>query len=120
MGQFSWLDCKNGTQILDDVEQDSYVLVPEEFGGGHIAERCYDGYGHFGGYDIYALVAKWNVPEQCTGDVSVDRLAGVALACMDKDNARLKYPIKITHDPNAMYEDCDYSPTDPDQGWADD
>ena len=60
MGQFSWLDCVTEEQILDDVVKDVYVLVPKEFGGGHIKETCYDGYGNFGGYDIYDLVADWN------------------------------------------------------------
>lgn len=60
MGQFSWLDCVTNEQILDDVYKDVYLLVPKEFGGGHIIEHCYDGYGHFGGYDVYDLVANWN------------------------------------------------------------
>lgn len=60
MGQFSWLDCKTEEQVLDNVCRDVYVLVPKEFGGGHIKETCYDGYGNFGGHDIYDLVAEWN------------------------------------------------------------
>ena len=60
MGQFSWLDCITEEQIVDDKTRDVYVLVPKEFGGGHIKETCYDGYGNFGGYDIYDLVAEWN------------------------------------------------------------
>ena len=60
MGQFSWLDCKTKQQIIDDKRKDVFVLVPKEFGGGHIKETCYDGYGHFGGYDIFDLVADWN------------------------------------------------------------
>lgn len=61
MGQFSWLDCMNHeTQIIDDLELDVFALVPAVFGGKNIRETCYDGYGHFGGYDIYDLVADWN------------------------------------------------------------
>ena len=60
MGQFSWLDCEDGSQIVDNKIADVYVLVPEEVGGGHIHERCYDGYGNFGGRDVYELVADWN------------------------------------------------------------
>ena len=41
MGQFSWLDCKTGEQVLDNVRRKVYVLVPKEFGGGHIEENCY-------------------------------------------------------------------------------
>lgn len=60
MGQFSWLDCVTGEQIVDSYPRESYLLVPEKFGGGHIAESCYDGYGIFGGLDVYDLVADWN------------------------------------------------------------
>lgn len=60
MGQFSWLDCVTEAQIVDDKVKDVYVLIPKEFGGGHIVEHCYDGYGHFGGKDIFDLVADWN------------------------------------------------------------
>ena len=117
MGQFSWLDCKTREQILDDVQRDVYMLVPKEFGGGHIEEHCYDGYGTFGGRDAYALVAKWNRPEQCIGDDGKDRLVGIGIACYDMQNKALKYPIKITYDPDAIYEECDFSPSDPNQGW---
>lgn len=64
MGQFSWLDCKNQSQIL--IGEKSYVLVPGPFRhafgdkAGHIEEPGYDGYGHFGGHDIYELAAHWN------------------------------------------------------------
>ena len=60
MGQFSWLDCKTKQQIVDNKRKDVFVLIPREFGGGHIKETCYDGYGHFGGHDIFDLVADWN------------------------------------------------------------
>ena len=60
MGQFSWLDCITGEQIIDNKERDVYILIPKEFGGGHIVEHCYDGYGNFGGCDIYDLIATWN------------------------------------------------------------
>lgn len=147
MGQFSWLDCVDGKQIIDNYEKTSYVLVPREFGGGHIATGRYDGYGHFGGYDIYELVAEWNkeyIPQyvklmkagkwECdpyTSDID-DLMAyyndqpldvelrnlGITLACYDEDNARLKYPIKITYHPDVTYEECKPSPSDPDQGWG--
>ena len=117
MGQFSWLDCKTGEQVLDDLVRDVYLLVPKEFGGGHIHETCYDGYGRFGGHDAYALVAQWNAPEKCVGDVEEDRLVGIDIGCYDWKNEALRFPLKITHDPNTVYEDCDPSPGDPNQGW---
>ena len=121
MGQFSWLDCQNQKQVVDNRVADVYVLVPEEFGGGHIVESCYDGYGHFGGHDIYELVMDWNTPyideilsqkdDFLSGWVSLyeedfrrlakgeeirscteKRTLGIAIACYDEDNFRLKYP----------------------------
>lgn len=172
MGQFSWLDCDGVNEkhraILDDVKDNVYVLVPKEFGGGHILETEYDGYGNFGGYDIYDLVADWNkeyitsdaikkpVREQYddkekekyyqqalkTYNCEVNRLKdfkdnidnkimverygkdwkrgiGIDIACYDEDNARLKYPIKITHNADLTYEDVkDISLGDPNQGWG--
>lgn len=151
MGQFSWLDCLTGEQIIDDEERDVYVLVPKEFGGGHIKETCYDGYGNFGGHDIYDLVVDWNknylkhiVKEintwKCDWDErSIEvlndflherepifnnenwtmkkRHFGITLACYNEDNARLRYPIKITYDKDAIYEWCPPSKDDPNQGW---
>lgn len=138
MGQFSWLDCKTGEQILDEVPRDVYVLIPEAFGGGHIKETFYGGYGNFGGHDIYELVVDWNrnYLEEYRQDKSFmcdwlqqkasvqeafntmeKREIGISIACYDEDNARIMYPIKITHDRNAVYEDCEPSKSDPNQGW---
>lgn len=161
MGQFSWLDCITGEQVVDNKRRDVYVLVPKEFRdqyGERIKEDCYDGYGHFGGYDIYDLVADWNrkalsekpdtflqwhkakVSEfgwyEAYADLSKSRREvvetmksdnlpwddewrwiGIELACYDEDNESLPYPIKITHDFNAVYEDCEPSKGDPHQGW---
>ena len=166
MGQFSWLDCIDHSQIVDNRRTDVYVLVPQEFGGGHIKETYYDGYGRFGGHDIYDLVADWNrnflnqhmledviakkwgkddiewyqkalyrqitsvarIIDFKSGKVSDDamkekygkdykRVIGIDIACYDEQNAALPYPIKITHNPNAVYEDCEPSLGDPHQGW---
>lgn len=157
MGQFSWLDCITKEQVVDNKLRDVYVLVPKEFRkeyGLRIVEHCYDGYGHFGGYDVYDLVADWNreylakhpehyIPGQLTkvsdnswykayadlrktkdeivetveGLYSEWRTIGIEIACYDEDNAALPFPIKITHDANVIYEECEPSPSDPDQGW---
>lgn len=61
MGVFSWLDCKNNRKAIKiGCDATVYVLVPAEFGGGHIAQYSYGGYGYFAGYDIYDLIADWN------------------------------------------------------------
>ncbi len=205
MGCFSWLDCKTGEQIRIGSGQ-VFVLIPKEYGGGHIAESRYDGYGHFGIYDIYELIAVWNKPFLHEGmleskpekamfggfypfqkeemranglkeeeiDAAEDaerekyyrnalrrrqnlisdmeklkeapfnpaeitysdpdiitwleiikkapfdreriREIGIAIACYDEQNESLPFPIKITYDENAVYEDCRYSKEDPKQG----
>lgn len=149
MGQFSWLDCIDESQIVDDAYTNVYLLVPKQFGGGHIVETCYDGYGNFGGVDVYDLVADWNremIPEilrrinnrnwVCDVDEAdkrnlqafyegkkIDcekRWIGIIMGCYDQDNAALEYPIKITHSENAVYEECRPSKSDPDQGWRSD
>lgn len=166
MGQFSWIDCVTGERILNDTKRDVYVLVPKEFGGGHIVEHCYDGYGHFGGHDIFELIADWNrtyidgqhvFPHEIKryivlkkynvvsgkmfkfkaieqewwmaySDLSLDkhgieyvtgheyRWIGIDLACYNEDNETLPFPIKITYDSDAIYENCDPSKSDTNQG----
>ena len=191
MGCFSWLDCETNEQIKMAKVRDVFVLVPRDFGGGSIKEISYDGYGNFGGCDIYELVADWNkndldgktftelkppVRSDYSGlwawevldlkksgksneeiaaineakrdeqfsralryyeyqkslvrDFSAlsdddmiekygdeyKRELGILIACYDEDNASLKYPIKITYDANAVYEDCKPSLGDPNQG----
>lgn len=150
MGQFSWIYSDTNKQLIDDKEADAYLLVPKKFQhkyGKAIYEGCYEGYGVFGGQDVYDLVAEWNkdcIPEiirrirngtwHCTVgkkdianlegyyiDADIDcevRWLGIIMACYDEDNFALEYPIKITS--KAMsYEEADASKSDPNQGWED-
>ena len=109
MGFFSWKTSDTNKSISNVYSSRGsfrvFVLIPKEFGGGYIVEDYYQGYGVFGGKDIYALVAKWNCPEKCSGDVEENRIVGIDIACYDKDNAALKYPIKIT-EKLMKYEDA--------------
>lgn len=148
MGQFSWIYSDTNKQVVDDKEADTYLLVPKQFQhkyGKAIHESCYDGYGNFGGYDVYDLIAEWNrdcIPEiirrvrngnwHCTvsesdiqnleayhrgGKIDYElRRIGIIMACYDEDNFALEYPIKITSRP-MEYEQADASRSDPDQGW---
>ena len=137
MGFFSWLDCVTDEQISCTKPKDVYVLIPKKFGGGHIKESFYDGYGIFGGHDIYELVVDWNkdyleeyrkhktfkctwLQEQPSVESAFENMEkrdiGISIACYDEDQAKIKYPIKITHDEKATYEDCVYSLSDPNQG----
>lgn len=69
MGQFSWIYSDTRRQVLDNREADTYLLVPKPFQekyGRAIHETCYNGYGDFGGYDVYDLIPEWNkdmIPE---------------------------------------------------------
>ncbi len=191
MGCFSWLDAITKNQIA--IGDEAYVLIPEPFRekyGMRIHENSYNGYGEFGGQDVYALVAEWNRQNLNPGMLddsprkenfgglwnfekenlrregktdeeirvadeeernknyhaachrwarSINRLndyrngmphskmlqlydreylrdIGIDISCYDEQNTALPYPIKITHDKNAVYEDCDASLSDPDQG----
>lgn len=151
MGQFSWIYSDTNKQLLDDVYAETYLLVPKQFQeryGKAIYEDCYGGYGDFGEYDVYNLIAEWNkeiIPEiinkikegkwkcnTCEKDIEnlqayyegkeIDcelRYLGIIMACYDEDNATLKYPIKITTK-EMGYEDVSPSLSDPYQGWSND
>ena len=148
MGQFSWIYSDTNKQLLDNKVADTFLLVPKPFQekyGKAIYEDCYDGYGHFGGYDIFELVVEWNkemIPEiirrikngnwKCStseNDIKnlqayydgkeIDcelRWLGIIMACYDEDNAALEYPIKITTR-EMEYETVSPSLSDPNQGW---
>jgi len=61
MGFFSWKYCDNKKdRMICGKRRNSYLLIPQAYGGGHIVEPCYDGYGHLGGHDVFEEVAKWN------------------------------------------------------------
>ena len=193
MGFFSWLDCKSKRSVKVGSCKMVYVLVPKQFRdkfGVRIGEDCYNGYGSFGSFDIYELVAFWNkehLSEKMLEDapklsdfgglwgfekeaykkagLSDDaikakdeearqsayesfmqrrnnmialldeyknsksekyltkkygdewlREIGIAISCYTEQNERLPYPIKITYDGTAIYEDCQASESDDSQG----
>lgn len=126
MGFFSWITSDTKKSISNTYSDRGtfpvYVLIPEEFGGGHIKEDCYEGYGVFGGKDVYELVAQWNKPEDCITDKDKEkqrnhnRSIGIDIACYDEDNASLDFPIKITEFP-MKYEDAEISKSCPKQGY---
>jgi hypothetical protein len=115
MGLFSWktsdtqrsISCTDSTRGAFPV----YLVTPDN---EKILETEYEGYGRFGGFDAYALLAKWNKPELCTGNPDEDRSIGIDIGCYDEQNASLKYPLKFAENPEANYEDlpaaksCEY------------
>ncbi len=82
-----------------------YLLCPD---GMKIREDCYDGYGKFGGEDVYELFVRWNCPEQCTGNLDTDRMMGIDFEQFYPE--KMKYPIKIVRDPDLNYDDVNPSP----------
>ena len=110
MGFFSWLTCDTNESISNRYSVrgplTAYVLIPKEFGGGCIKETNYEGYGVFGGRDIFALIANWNKPESCSGNDEEDRDIGIDLY-YDRNNP-IKYGIKISSEP-MTYEDAELS-----------
>jgi len=116
MGQFSWMTIDTGEQVYNDYDKEVYYLLAP--GGKKWEEEDYEGYGVFGGKDAYQLVAELNCPEKCNGDVDHDRRIGIDIACYDEPHSKLKFPIRITTDPDAKYEDYEgFSESDPNQGW---
>lgn len=129
MGFFSWKtsDTNKSISNIHSIRGalPVYVLVPKEFQkeyGRYIEEKSYDGYGVFGNEDIYSLIAKWNVPEECKKDGKLLdneelRMIGINIACYDEENAKLKYPIKIVENKDLKYEEVAPSKNDPEQGF---
>ena len=193
MGQFSWIYADTNMQLMSNLRADTYLLVPPVFQdeyGKSIYEPYYDGYGNFGGYDVYDLIAEWNreylsetmlretpklenygglsdfeKEELRNNGASEDEIAqndleqkefyynaaikrrkttierindyrngltseemvqkygedwkrsiGIDIACYDKQNENIPYPIKITT--KEMDYDCvTPSKSDPNQGW---
>lgn len=125
MGFFSWKTADTNKSISNVYSNRDtftvYVLQPN--GLPPLKEDSYQGYGEFAGRDIYALVAQWNFPDMCKDAKSnwlpdeEIRNFGIDIACYDKDNAALEFPIKIVENPNLRYEDVPPSIGCPDQGY---
>lgn len=106
----------------------AYCPIPEEFGGGYLSiDNNYDGYGVFYqgngfGVDVYAALARWNVPEKCSGDDDKDRLIGIDLYYKNgfakgEANTGIRYPLKITEEP-IKYDYAEPCWDDENQGWG--
>jgi hypothetical protein len=124
MGFFSWKTSDTEKSISNRYSDRGalpvYVLCPD---GSKIYEPNYEGYGEFGGRDMYALVAQWNFPEKCkdeNGNWLSDgkcRNLGIDIACYDRQNEALKYPIKIVENKHWGYDDVGPATMCLDQGF---
>ena len=88
-------------------EHPEFLPYEQSFGGRQrLSERRW--------FDAYVHARSHREFEKKTG---VEwRTVGISMACYDVDNARLLYPIKMTLDPAAVYEDVGWSLSDPWQG----
>lgn len=57
MGVFSWFCQDTGARIVND--RPMHVVMCDDKGNQYI-EECYEGYGVFGGKDLYELLAEMN------------------------------------------------------------
>ena len=111
MGFFSWKTSDTNRSISNCFSSRGtfpvYLLCPD---GTVIEEIDYEGYGVFDGQDIYVLLAKWNIPEQCKDEnenwLPDDdiRSYGMEIA-FSEDNKTLTYPIKFVEDPEGLSYD---------------
>lgn len=123
MGFFSWKTSDTKKSIANRYSDCGalpvYLITPNN---EKIYEPNYDGYGHFGGFNAYALVAQWNYPKLCNGDTDHDSYIGLHYSVLDgerepyKQSKRLKYPLKFAEDPSLNYEDLEPAEECPYQG----
>ena len=106
MGFFSWRTSDTQRSISNNQSSKGtfpvYLVTPDN---NKILETDYKGYGIFGGQDAYALLARWNVPEKCTGNDEEDRMIGIRIGCVFEDMIKLRYPLKFAENPNCQYEE---------------
>lgn len=99
MGYFSWKTMDQGKSISNQHSSRGalpvVLLMPEEFGGENLVEKNYEGYGVFAGYDAYALLARMNVSEECTGDENHDREIGIKISHTNEIFEQLEYPLRF-------------------------
>ena len=139
MGNFSWILAPKKGEPVDPkrraIENTGpyWLLRP---GQEPLYEGCYDGYGTFGGEDVYVEMAKWHGKDDPNSD---DRRGiGIGIGIEFKPDPATwngeyfegyltpEFPIKViglnpdyTVPDSFDYDDYDASPSDPNQGWAD-
>ena len=115
MGFFSWKTSDTKKSISNTSSSRGplpvYLITPDN---EKIYEPHYQGFGVFGSFDAYALLAKWNVPEECNGNIEHDRLIGIVL---EIERGPAKFPLKFAENPECSYDDLPPAQDDPAQGY---
>ena len=115
MGFFSW-NTGDTKESIPNVYQNRKEVKPVYFlqpgGRPPVREVAYGGYGVFGGVDAYAWLARMNMPEKfkspplAPGFTQEERDAGIRIETHYLSGGQgVKYPIKLSFDKNARYED---------------
>jgi len=121
MGFFSWItsDTKESASnsFSSRIPTTVYLLQPH---GEHIREDNYEGYGVFGGKDVFVQWMKWNHPSICQKCLDDDAIRNEFFDKFSKDTdggrKNCKYPIKIASEP-VDYDSVDASEDCPNQGY---
>tara|TARA_R110001606_G_scaffold349209_3_gene499091 strand:+ start:2545 stop:2997 length:453 start_codon:yes stop_codon:yes gene_type:complete len=134
MGQFSWLCAYCEGQILSEGDAWDCFKCEQEFpgketvvvatpDGDNLVEEDYEGYGVFGGIDIYSWLARVNGYSDLHIDSEDDSDRSIGIEIHFDKSIKLKYEIKIVHERchrNIPYNSLSSSRDDPDQGWQSD
>ena len=112
-GQFSWFTSDTLKQIGSE-RQNSITVYMHDNEGNSWKEKNYEGYGVFGGYDYYSLLAKMN-------GYSEDRDDGIDVAFnkkKSKTSRKVLFPA-LTESPKLPrnHDFTKESDSDPNQSW---
>lgn len=105
MGFFSWKTSDTKRSITNNSSGIGTfkvtMILPDN---SRVTEDDYEGYGIFGGKDFYAEVAKFNRPEECCGEIEVDRSLGIEIA-FGEIRTKPKLPKFVENDRGQKWED---------------
>lgn len=85
MGFFSWKTSDEGVSVANTYSGVEpipvYLLRPD--GKKPIKEEAYEGYGDFGGVDVFEILARDNLPEAMANTLSLEKLReiGIGVDC---------------------------------------
>jgi hypothetical protein len=115
MGFFSWktADTQESIPNIHAGKPIRTVYLLQPGGKPSIAESSYGGYGYFGGIDAYAWLARMNSEEDWT-DKPDKEIRDFGIRWWFHEREKIRYPLKFSFNPNAVYEalpaseECEY------------